>query len=148
MGIGEKRSLDILKLMVSIEDYLCFERIVGMGLLIYAIVIAFNPLIKSTSLEYLIEKTGINSVIFSTWFLFSSMYLLIKAEKISLTMLVLCLFPILLQVIADLLYGAEILDGTYMARELFLLLFIGVNLIKRIFKDILEQADVISIINK
>lgn len=134
--------------MVSIEDYLCFERIVGMGLLIYAIVIAFNPLIKSTSLEYLIEKTGINSVIFSTWFLFSSMYLLIKAEKISLTMLVLCLFPILLQVIADLLYGAEILDGTYMARELFLLLFIGVNLIKRIFKDILEQADVISIINK
>lgn len=137
-----KTHFDIVRVIVGIIRYWCVERIIGFGLLFYAVITAFDPLVSNTSILYISRLTGLNISIVSMWFLFSSLYLLVKGKDATFVLLLLCCFPLSLQIFSDVLYSIELRDGGYIAREVLMGGFIFRHMIIRLTNETFKSAGI------
>lgn len=122
--------------------YWCAERVIGVGLLFYAVITAFTPFVSNTSMQYISDQTGLNIIIVSHWFLLSALYLLLKGKDTSFAALLLCSFPLTLQIFSDFIYSIELQNGGYIAREILVGGFVFRHIVIRLTTEILRSAGI------
>ncbi len=132
----------ILSLFIRVINFLSFERALGTALLIYAFLVAFEPLRNGSTLNILIQTTGLNYYILSTWYLLSSVYVLAKGRSISFWALLICIFPFQLEIIGSLLFSFQNINASYIAREVFVQIVILQSMLKRIAIDTIQAANI------
>lgn len=144
---GKISTVSFFRLFLRFVKYWTLERVIGVSLLFYAFITAIIP--HHTTIDLLAQTlTGklstpeVNVLVISSWFLLSGIYLLAKGKDIGFSAFLLCLFPLSIQIISDILYGVKILDGGYIAREVIILGFITQRIITRLALDILENVGI------
>ncbi len=134
--------IDFVFIITSVIRYWCPERVIGTGLLFYAFITAFDPLVSNTSIQYIRQMTGLNTSIVSIWFLLSAIYLILKGKDATFVLLLLCCFPLSLQIFSDILYSIEMQNGGHIAREILMGGFIFRHMIIRLTKEIFKSAGI------
>jgi hypothetical protein len=133
--------LNVIGMLVGFIRYFDVERIMGLGMLAYAFATAFDPLSTNTTTRWIIQSVNVNPVILSHWYLFSGLYLISKGDKINSVSFLICMFPISIEIVSDMLFAASAsISVNYLGSSIIIALIVIRRIVYRFLHEVFEKS--------